>query len=445
VKSARLERARGRGLCRLPTDLASVTHVGREESLEGTGVGPLAIDGIWRAAEAFYRTGVTPGLQLCIRRRGRIVLNRSLGHARGNAPDDPDTAERVPFTPDTPMNVFSSAKLVTAMVIHKLDELGTLHLEDRVSDYIPEFARHGKQWITLRHILAHRAGIPNLPAQALDLDLLDQPDKICQLICDMKRSSRPGRMVAYHAISGGFVLGEVVRRATGRTIREVLEKEIREPLGLRWLHYGVSPEDVDRVAQNAFTGPPLFPPVSRMLRRALGRDLREIIEISNSPRFITGIVPSGNVISTAQDFCAFLQCLLDEGSLDGVRVFEPRTIRHMLNEASYREIDLTLFVPFRYGLGPMLGDDPVGIFGPKTARAFGHLGLSNIFPWADPDREISVAFLTTGKPFLGMYALRLVQFLRTVNAAFPRLEREVLEADSDEPAERLSMGNRRFE
>jgi CubicO group peptidase (beta-lactamase class C family) len=408
--------------CRVAKDLAPLTHIGPEEPLDGTGVDREAIDSVWSAAEAFYRTGITPALQLCIRRRGRIVLNRALGHARGNAPEDPAEAEKVPVTTETPINVFSTAKLVTAMVVHKLDEQGVLHLEDRVCEYIPEFARHGKQWITLRHILSHRAGIPNVPPEAMDLDLLSQPERICQLVCDLERASRPGRLVAYHAISGGFVLGEVVRRATGSTIREVLRKEIQEPLGLRWLHYGVTPEQVDQVALNAFTGPPPPPPVRQMLARALGRPLQKVVELSNDPRFLTGIVPSGNVLTTAEDLSAFLQCMLQEGELNGVRIFRPRTIRHALNEASYREVDLTLFIPLRYGLGPMLGDSPVGVFGPSTAQAFGHVGLSNVFPWADPEREISVAFLTTGKPIMSLHAVRLMQLLGRINRAFPKHE-----------------------
>jgi CubicO group peptidase (beta-lactamase class C family) len=347
-------------------------------------------------------------------------LNRALGHARGNAPGDPPDGPKVAATHTTPINIFSSAKLVTAMVIHKLDELGVLHLEDRVCEYIPEFGLHKKQWITLRHLLSHRAGIPNLPPEALDLDLLDQPEQICKILCEMEPTTRPGSLVAYHAISGGFILAEVVRRATGSSIREVLDKEIRQPLGLEWFHYGVQAEDVHRVALNAFTGPPPPPPVRPMLKRALGRPLAEIVEMSNDPRFLTGIVPSGNLITTARDLSAFLECMLREGELDGRRVFQPATIRHALNEASYRNLDLTLFVPLRFGLGPMLGDAPLGIFGRNTSRAFGHLGLSNIFPWADPEREISVALLTTGKPVLSLHAIRLVQLLGAIGAAFPR-------------------------
>ena len=130
------------GRCRVAPDLEALTRFGREDSLDGTDVDRETIDTVWEAARALYRTGITPALQLCIRRRGRIVLNRSLGHARGNAPSDPLEAEKVLVTPETPINVFSSAKLVAAMVIHKLDELGALHLEDRISEYIPEFGSH---------------------------------------------------------------------------------------------------------------------------------------------------------------------------------------------------------------------------------------------------------------------------------------------------------------
>lgn len=406
--------------CRVPQDLASVTSTGLEDPLPDDRVDREAVESVWRAAEAFYRTGITPALQLCVRYRGQVVLNRSLGHARGNAPGDPNDAPKVPATPTTPMNVFSTAKLVTAMVIHKLDEQGVLHLEDRVSDFIPNFVGHGKERITLRHILSHRAGIPNIPREALDLDLLDRPHVICDLLCELRPRSRPGRLVAYHAIGGGFLLAEVVRQATGITIREVLEKQIRKPLDLRWLHYGVARDQVYRVAQNAFTGPPVPPPIAKLLERTLGRPLREIIDLSNDERFLSGIVPSGNLITTAEDFSAFLQCLLDGGVLNGVRIFQPRTIRHALNEASYRELDLTLFLPLRYGLGPMLGDSPVGMFGPNSSEAFGHLGLSNVFSWADPERKIAVAFLTTGKPILSLHVIRLVQFLIAIDRAFPR-------------------------
>jgi CubicO group peptidase (beta-lactamase class C family) len=410
-----------RARCTVPRDLAEVTSIGEEESLQGTGVSRAAVDAVWRRAEDFYRTGLHPALQICIRRNGRVALNRALGHASGNAPDDDPDTPKVKATFETPICIYSAAKAITAMVIHKLDEQRVLHLEDRVCEYIPEFGHHGKQWITLRHVLGHRAGIPSLPPESIDLDLLAQPDRVVSILCDARTSTRPGRLLAYHAISGGFVLGEVVRRATGRDIRSVLDKEICKPLGFRWMNYGVADQDIERVAVNAFTGPPVPLTFSRLLRRALGAGVHEAVEISNQPRFLRGIVPSANIVSTAEELSAFYQCLLEGGALNGVRVFDPRTVQHATSEQSYREIDLTLGLPIRYGLGPMLGDDPVGLFGPKTGHAFGHIGFTNIWSWADPERGLAVALLTSGKPVLSLQVIRLFQLIIEINRAFPRI------------------------
>lgn len=410
--------------CRVPHELDAITDVGEEEAPRGGTVEPEALERIWEVARLFYRTGITPALQLCIRHRGRVVLNRALGHARGNAPGESSDVPKEPATTETPFCIFSASKAVTAMVVHKLDETGALHLEDRVCDYLPAFASHGKDLITIRHLLAHQAGIPNIPGEAMDLDLLERPERVTELICEMEPVSRAGRLVSYHAISSGFVLGDVVRAATGSDIREVLSREICEPLGMRWMRYGVAPEDVHRVAENAYTGPPPPPPIGSMLKRALGLSIEDVVALSNDPRFLLGIIPSGNVVANALELSAFFQCLLEGGQLDGVRVFAERTVRHALSEQSYREIDLTLLLPLRYGLGPMLGDDPVGIFGPSTGHAFGHLGLSNIFPWADPSREISVAFITSGKAVMSLHVVRLFQLLVEINRAFPRLDRE---------------------
>ncbi len=220
--------------CRIPDDLDAVTSVGWEDP-GGSDVPAQAIERVWERVVALYRTGVHPALQICVRRDGRVVLHRAIGHARGNAPQDAPGTPQVPVTTASPFDIFSASKAITAMLIHKLDEEHVLHLEDRVCDYIPEFARHGKHRITLRHILAHKAGIPNLPPEAMDLELLPHPERIVSLLCDSKLRLRPGRLLAYHAVSGGFVLAEVVRRATGDDIRTVLEKRIAGPLGFRWM------------------------------------------------------------------------------------------------------------------------------------------------------------------------------------------------------------------
>src|SRR4029077_4444588 len=125
-----------------------------------------------------------------------------------------------------------------------------------------------------------------------------------------------------------------------------------------------------------------LPPLSLVLRRALGVGFHEATAMGNDPRFLTAIVPSANVIATANDLSRFYQLLLDGGELDGVRIFDPRTIRRATSEQSYLEFDLTPGLPFRYGMGFMLGGDWFGVFGPDTRYAFGHLGFTNILSWA---------------------------------------------------------------
>jgi CubicO group peptidase (beta-lactamase class C family) len=406
--------------CRIPRDLDEVSHVGAEDPA-ASDVPAAQVEHLWEIVRAMYRTGVYPALQICVRRRGQVVLHRAIGHARGNAPDDGPADPKVPATTDTPFDLFSASKAVAAMVIHKLDEEHLLHLEDRVCDFIPEFARHGKHHITIRHVLSHRAGIPNLPPQYLDLELLARPESIVEILCDERPRTRPGRLLAYHAVTGGFLLAEVVRRITGQDMRTVLARRILEPLGLRWMRFGVSPEDLPLVAVDAVTGPPLLPPISTVLRNALGTDLERAVDLSNDPRFLTGIIPSANVVSTAGEAAAFYQCLLDEGELDGVRVFEPRTVRHATSEQAIWELDLTLGLPLRYGLGFMLGGRHLSLFGTDCPQAFGHLGLTNIFTWADPERALVVALLTNGKPVVSLHAVRLVQFLLGTGRVFPKL------------------------
>jgi CubicO group peptidase (beta-lactamase class C family) len=102
-----------------------------------------------------------------------------------------------------------------------------------------------------------------------------------------------------------------------------------------------------------------------------------------------------------------------------VQVFDPRTVRHATSEQTYLELDLTLGIPLRYGLGFMLGGTSLSLFGPDTPYAFGHLGFTNIISWADPARRLAVALVTSGKPFVSLDSLRLWNLLVEIGRAFP--------------------------
>lgn len=401
---------------RVPRDLAPITAVGAEDDPAAGGMTADGVERIWASAEQLFRVGVYPALALCVRREGRVVLNRALGWARlGEAP--------VLATPDTPFVIFSAAKAMTATVTHLLDDRNLLHIGDRVAEYIPEYGVNGKDAITIEHVLSHRAGVANLPAEALDLDNLGRREHLLALMCEARPRTRPGKLLAYHAVSGGFILAEVVERVTGKPIREVMQEEILDPLGFRWGNYGVAPEDLDAVGWSYPTGPVPLPPVSSVLQRALGLPPDEITRLSNDPRFLTGVVPAANVVTTADELSRFFELLRRGGELDGVRIMEQRTIRRAIVERAYREFDLTLGAPMRHSAGFMLGADAVSLFGPDTDAAFGHLGFTNVLGWADPDRGLSVGLITSGKPVLHPGLPQLWALTRRIGLQAPKVAR----------------------
>jgi CubicO group peptidase (beta-lactamase class C family) len=400
---------------RVPRDLAPITgRSDREQDPEPVGMSVEGIERIWSAAERLFRRGMTPALSLCVRRNGRVVLDRSLGWARGGGPTDPRNGDRVLATPETPFCTFSASKAVTATVVHLLAERGVVHLDDHVTDYLPEFGGGGRDAITIGQVLSHRAGIPQLPRDMLDLERLEDPERIIEAIPKLRSIHRPGSAVAYHTVSGGFVLGEVVRRATGMDIRTVLAETILDPLGFRWMNYGVAPEDVPLVGLSYSTGPRLLPPMSGLMTRALGLPFDELVDVCNDPRLLVGIVPAGNVVATANEMSRFMDLLRAGGTLDGVTVMKSRTIRRAIVETSYHEFDRTLGFPIRYSHGFMLGAKTMSLYGPDTDEAFGHLGFTNVSMWADPRRELAVGFITSGKPVLGPHLDALWRLFRRI-------------------------------
>ena len=162
--------------CRVPADVEAVTVSGEETRAREAGLTRAGVERIWERAVALYRTGLHPAIQICVRRHGAVVLDRAIGYAAGNAPGDAPDAPKTPVTLDTPFRIYSASKAITAMVVHKLDDLGALHVDDRVADYLPAFGNGARGHITIAHVLCHRAGIPSLPPAAMDLDLLEHPD-----------------------------------------------------------------------------------------------------------------------------------------------------------------------------------------------------------------------------------------------------------------------------
>ena len=408
--------------CFIPKDLSTVTQYdpSSEADLAAIGMSAKQKDTIWRAVEGFYRTGISPAVTICMRRQGQVVFNRALGHARGNGPDDSRDTPKVLAQPDTPMCLFSASKVITAMLIHKLAEDHLIDLLAPVSHYLPAFGVNGKQHVTVAHILSHRAGIPTIQGD-FDTEILFDTPQVVDILFNAKLNSRSGHRAAYHAVTGGYILAELIRSVTGKDAREYLRETIQEPLGMRHLNYGLAPEHRGTEAIGYATGLKPVLAIDWFLQHALGGDLDTVVNVTNDPRFMDIICPAGNIFANADEACRFFELMLRGGTLDGKRIFDPLTIRRATLEAGKPQFDGTLLAPLRYSHGMMLGGNPVGLFGPMTGHAFGHLGFSNIFCWADPERDISVSLLTSGKPIVGPHLPALARLLASISFNAPKI------------------------
>jgi CubicO group peptidase (beta-lactamase class C family) len=401
-----------RGRIEVPSDLGavSVRRPIAAATLREAEVTREGGDAIWRSVERFYRTGVHPAIGLCIRRHGHVVVEGTIGHQRGHGPGEA-AGDAVLATPATPFGLFSASKAVTAIVIHLLVERGALRLDDRVADYVPGFARHGKHGITIAHLLCHRAGVPRVPGSFAEPEVLLDPDECVARLCDARPTHPPGRRVEYHALTGGYLLGAIVRRATGRTVHEVIRRELLDPLGFDLMGYGVPPARERDVAVNYVTGSPMPLPIAFLTRRALGLTWAQATALSNDPRFYRRVIPSANVFGTANEASRFFELLLRGGELGGTRVMEAHTLRAACSETAYLELDRVLMWPVRYGQGLILGAPLISPFGPGLGSAFGHIGFMNIFCYADPERDLAVALMTTGKLLFDTHLPFLVDVL----------------------------------
>jgi CubicO group peptidase (beta-lactamase class C family) len=407
---------------RVPCDLATVTTIARRDECDPAEAGMTrsGVDAIWRSVERVYASGMHPGISLVLRRHGRVVLKRAIGHARGNGPGD-YARDPVLMTPDTPVCIYSASKAIAAMAVHLLSERKALSLLDPVSHYVPAFGQNGKRDITIYQLLCHKAGIPAVPLAGLDVaELLLDRKEMLRLIY-RTAPDRPGRHHAYHALTAGFVIADLVEKVAGEEFRGFMRRNVFAPLRLATLDFGADAATFARLARSYACGFRIDAPVDRYLRHAIGTTLRHAVELSNDPRYYQAVIPAGNGVATADDCSRFFQCLLNGGRLGRARAFQPLTVRRAVAEVGKPEIDRTLLVPLRYSAGMMLGASPWGVFGPNTSRAYGHLGFANNFVWADPERDISVAFLATGKVLVGLHVPHLAALLRNVSRHCPPL------------------------
>jgi CubicO group peptidase (beta-lactamase class C family) len=363
---------------------------------------PPGVDGhaelpFGRAADAFGRlvTRGRGGGALVVRVGGETVLDLCTGFA--------DRAHTRPWTPRTLALSFSTTKGVASTVVHRLAERGALAYDEPVATYWPEFGAGGKERVTVRDLLTHRAGLWSVRAVAeRPEDLLDH------LAMEEKLAARavraPTERSAYHAITYGWLVAGLARRVTGgRGLAELVQSEVAGPLGVDGLHIGVDETAREFVAQPVGSALRHLGAASRVITPALttvkvtrgfhdaliAPGFHELFEGSEPSIWATEMPAVNGALSAAA--LARLYGALANGGAEpgGPRLLDEDTV-HDLGRVHVRTADAVLGLRMRWRLGY---HHAFGA-GRGAAKAFGHYGYGGSGGWADPDLGLSLGFVT---------------------------------------------------
>jgi CubicO group peptidase (beta-lactamase class C family) len=304
---------------------------------------------------------------------------------------------------DTIVNLYSVGKAVSAVCALRLVDAGVLDLDAPISRYWPEFAQAGKAQVPVRFLLTHQVGLPAVEG-ALPAGAALQWRVMTEALAAQAPWWTPGERHGYHVNTQGFLLGEVIRRITGKTIGAYLRDEIAGPAGIDFI-WGVGSKVEARCAE--MVAPP---PTSA------GDDLRQMLSVDpatlnglalmrfnayRNPSAISGTgvvntrtwraaeVPSTNGHGNARAVARLYSALAGDGTIDGVRILSPEIIATAIREQVYAE-DVVLQRPTRFGLGFQL-TQPERRLGPGP-RAFGHFGAGGSLGFADPDARVAFGY-----------------------------------------------------
>jgi CubicO group peptidase (beta-lactamase class C family) len=332
---------------------------------------------VQQAIDKLVESGAERGVQVAVYRGGEQVVDAVAGVA------DPTSGR--PVDAGTVFYNFSTVKGATTTVVHVLAEQGLFGYDTPVADLWPEFAAHGKGAVTVRQVLNHTAGVPGVPLDTTVEDLCDW-DRICAAIADAELWWAPGTKVGYHAYTFGYILGEVVRRVTGKPISQVLREEVSGPLGVAdelWFgmpaseHHRLAPlEDEPGAAELAAQMLASMPPDLPMFRSA-PMSLFPSADFGNRPDTLAADIPAGGKTS-ARAIARMYAALL--GQVDGVRLLTPERLAEA-TAVSSSGTDEVFGMPTTWGLGYGIGG-PAGD-AQNAATVFGLGGVGGSFACGD--------------------------------------------------------------
>lgn len=305
------------------------------------------------------------GAAFCMTIEGKPVVDIWAGFA--------DEAQTRPWEKDTIVNVYSTTKTMTALTALLLADKGALDFTAPVAKYWPEFAANGKAGVTVAHLMSHSAGLSGWKVPLVREDLYDW-EKATSLLAAQAPYWEPGSAPGYHAMTQGYLVGEVIRRVAGQTVGTVFRKEIAEPLGADF-HIGLPSTEDHRVAD--LTPPPPGAGIGQGTADEL------VANMSNNPpinpldtrsRAWRGAeIPAAGGTGNARSV-AMVQSLMSNGGWgNGKQILSEAGVRKAL-ELQIEGTDKILGIPVRYGMGFGLGGGSVPFPNPNTVYWGGYGG-----------------------------------------------------------------------
>ena len=354
-----------------------------------------AFEPLREALSEILASGLEVGAALAVWVHDEAVVDLWGGYA--------DAAKTRPWTADTIVNLYSIGKAFTAVCALRLVDAGVLDLDAPIARYWPEFAQAGKAQLPVRYLLTHQSGLPAVDRLLPPESMLDW-----RVMTDALAAQAPwwdpGTRHGYHVNTQGFLVGEVIRRVTGKTLGTYLREEIAGPAGIDFA-IGIGPEADERCAE--LVPQPPSPEAEERLRQfsvdpatlsGLARmrlnAYRNPPELSgtglvNTRRWRAAEVPSTNGHGNARAVARLYAALAGDGAVGGLRILSGEIIARAIEEQVYAE-DMVLQRPTRFGLGFQL-TQPERRLGPSP-RAFGHFGAGGSLGFADPDARIAFGY-----------------------------------------------------
>jgi CubicO group peptidase (beta-lactamase class C family) len=322
---------------------------------------------------------------------GRPVVDLWGGHA--------DKAKTRPWQQDTLVNVYSTTKGLTATCAHRLIDQGKLDPDEPVAKYWPEFAQGGKKDLPVRYILSHRAGLPAIQKPLAD-DALYSWETMVSALAEQQPWWQPGTKHGYHALTIGWLVGEVIRRITGKGLGTYFRTEIAEPLGLD-AHIGLDARHDARVSDLLPPPPPeagqpdLFAeaqkdPEGPTAKAFLNPPVLTKPHVVNTRAWRGAEIGGGNAHTTARALARMYEALARGGEVDGYRIVRPEALERFWAEQSFGPDQVLMQLPTRFSMGFMLSQPGMG-FG-SHIKAFGNPGAGGSLGFADPVKRIGFGY-----------------------------------------------------